>query len=71
VSIVSAELFSDAGNAAVVRLPGRKNAGVVVQGDTLKILVDLVQESLDAVKGGHQFEAKEGLEQILSQLADM
>ncbi|WP_373294465.1 DUF6959 family protein [Streptomyces albiflavescens] len=32
---VEAELFTDGGNDAVVRLPGRNFPGVLIQGDTL------------------------------------
>ena len=32
------EIYSDASNAAVMRHPGRKFPGVLVQGDTLSIL---------------------------------
>ena len=38
------ECFSSAVNAAVVRLPERRFPGVVLQGDSLKILVDLVDD---------------------------
>lgn len=41
---IEAELFTDAGNDAVVRLPGRRFPGVLVQGDTLGILVADVAE---------------------------
>ena len=32
---IEVELFSDAGNNAIVRMPGRAFPGIVVQGDTL------------------------------------
>ena len=32
------EVYSEAGNAAVVRAPGRRFPGVVIQGDTLHAL---------------------------------
>ncbi|MFI6277329.1 DUF6959 family protein [Streptomyces sp. NPDC050988] len=35
---VEAELFTDGGNDAVVRLPGRRFPGVPIQGDSLHIL---------------------------------
>jgi len=35
-------------NAAVVQLPGRKFPGVVVQGDSLKTLVELAAEASNA-----------------------
>lgn len=37
------EVFSTASDAAVVRVPGRRFPGVVIQGDSLKILWDEVR----------------------------
>jgi hypothetical protein len=41
---VEAELFTDGGNNAVVRLPGRRFPGVLIQGDSLSILRSDVAE---------------------------
>lgn len=41
------EVYSDASNAVVVRAPGRKFPGVVIQGDTLFNLWDSVASSSD------------------------
>ena len=41
---VTVELFSEAVNAAVVRLPGRAFPGMVIQGDTLHTLLRDIQE---------------------------
>ena len=38
---VDLELWSPATNSAVVRVPGRRFPGVVIQGDSLSILFDL------------------------------
>jgi hypothetical protein len=38
------ERLSSEPNAAVIRLPGRKFPGIVIQGDSLKILVDCVED---------------------------
>ena len=38
------EVLSEAANAAVVRMPGRRFPGVVVQGDSLRILHDLAAD---------------------------
>lgn len=37
---IEVETFADATNATIVRLPGRKFPGIVIQGDSLKILSD-------------------------------
>ena len=41
---IEVEAFSLAVNSAVIRLPGRQFPGVVLQGDSLKILADLIRE---------------------------
>ena len=41
------EVFSAPGNDVVIRMPGRKYPGVLVQGDSLSILVNLAA-SIDA-----------------------
>jgi hypothetical protein len=41
---IEVESLSTAVNAAVIRLPGRKSPAIVIQGDSLKILVDLASE---------------------------
>lgn len=38
------EVFSEQTNAAVIRMPGRKFPGIVVQGDSLKIMLESVKE---------------------------
>lgn len=51
---IEVESFSSEPNAAVVRLPGRKFPGIVIQGDSLKILVDCVEDvSVLAVRSGN------------------
>jgi hypothetical protein len=37
------EIYSDASNAAVMRHPGRQFPGVLIQGDTLSILVKQIE----------------------------
>ena len=49
---VEAELFTDGGNDAVVRLPGRRFPGVLIQGDTLSILRSDVAELVDLCTAG-------------------
>jgi hypothetical protein len=43
---IEVESFSAATNAAVIRLPGRQFPGLLMQGDSLKILVDSVDDLL-------------------------
>lgn len=51
VERIEAELFTDGGNDAVVRLPGRKFPGVLVQGDSLSVLRARVAELRGACVG--------------------
>jgi hypothetical protein len=44
------EVLSDASNAAIVRMPGRRFPGVVLQGDSLRILYDLAADVLGQCK---------------------
>lgn len=55
---VEAELFTDGGNDAVVRLPGRNFPGVLIQGDTLSNLQADVAELVDLCTAGDLAEAR-------------
>ncbi|GAA3058479.1 hypothetical protein GCM10017562_24300 [Streptomyces roseofulvus] len=54
---VEAELLTDAGNDAVVRLPGRAFPGILIQGDTLSVLRDDVAELVALCAAGDLEEA--------------
>lgn len=56
---IEAELLTDSGNDAVVRMPGRRFPGVLVQGGTLHILRSEVAEVVDACERGDLDEAQE------------
>ncbi|WP_374199039.1 hypothetical protein [Streptomyces sp. GESEQ-35] len=45
---VEAALFTDGGNDAVVRLPGRRFPGVLIQGDSLHILRSDLADARDS-----------------------
>ncbi|MFE5832725.1 DUF6959 family protein [Streptomyces sp. NPDC056488] len=55
---VEAELFTDGGNDAVVRLPGRRFPGLLVQGDTLSVLSADVAELVELCAAGDLEEAR-------------
>ncbi|MGW7380676.1 DUF6959 family protein [Streptomyces sp. NPDC054794] len=63
-----AELFTDGGNDAVVRLPGRRFPGVLLQGDSLHILRGDVADVLDACERGDLDEARESAGSVLASL---
>lgn len=65
---VEAELFTDGGNDAVVRLPGRNFPGVLVQGDSLHILRSDVAEVMEACEQGDLAEAQKAARLLLANL---
>jgi len=65
---VDVELFTDGGNDAVVRLPGRRFPGVLIQGDSLHILRSDVAEVVEACERGDLAEAEESAGLLLAGL---
>ena len=66
---ITVDVFSEATNAAVVRMPGRQFPGVVVQGDTLSTLVSDVRELCEQIEaGGDVLEDARFLQERLEQL---
>ncbi|MFF3243074.1 DUF6959 family protein [Streptomyces sp. NPDC002870] len=63
-----AELFTDGGNNAVVRLPGRQFPGVLIQGDSLSILRGDVVEVVEAFDQGDVAGARETAGLLLADL---
>ncbi|MFD4879410.1 DUF6959 family protein [Streptomyces sp. NPDC058420] len=63
---IDAELFTDGGNDAVVRLPGRRLPGVLIQGDSLHILRGDVAEVVEACERGDLAEAGEAAGLLLA-----
>lgn len=65
---VAAELFTDGGNDAVVRLPGRRFPGVLIQGDTLSTIRSDIAELADLCATGDLTEARETAALLLDEL---
>ncbi|MEW1752040.1 DUF6959 family protein [Streptomyces angustmyceticus] len=65
---IEAELFTDGGNDAVVRMPGRRVPGVLVQGDSLHILRSDVAEVVEACERGDLDRARESAGLLLTDL---
>ncbi len=65
---IEAELFTDPGNNAVVRLPGRKFPGVLIQGDSLSILRDDLADLVESCAEGDLAEARESGASLLADL---
>lgn len=68
--LIEAELLTQPGNNAVLRLPGRRFPGVVIQGDTLHSLVSTTSEALAALEQGNTPNAQELLREAVEQLRD-
>ncbi|MFI7300877.1 DUF6959 family protein [Streptomyces sp. NPDC050121] len=73
---IEAELFTAGGNDAVVRLPGRRFPGVLVQGDSLHILRTDAAELVEACDRGDLSDARDtaglllaGLDALLKRYA--
>ncbi|MGW1327622.1 DUF6959 family protein [Streptomyces antibioticus] len=65
---VEAELYTDGGNDAVVRLPGRRFPGVLLQGDSLHILRSDLAEVAEASERGALTEARDSADLLLTNL---
>jgi hypothetical protein len=57
----SVEIYSDATNSAVMRHPGRRFPGVLVQGDTLHTMCVTADAACDAARGTM---SEEGFDQL-------
>ncbi|WP_116199559.1 DUF6959 family protein [Amycolatopsis circi] len=68
---IKAELFTDPGNNAVVRMPGRKFPGVLIQGDSLSILRGDLAHIVKSCAEGDLDEARESAAIILADLDAM
>ncbi len=63
MNLLTVECFTEQGNNAVIRMPDRKYPGVLIQGDTLKNLLDMAEAMLVlSVNGGKELKDEaEGL----------
>ena len=68
---IEVDLLTDQGNNAVIRLPGRTYPGIVVQGDTLSILLDNLQEVKALIITAQIKDAIEALNDVIEDLLDI
>ncbi len=68
---VEAELFTSGGNGAVVRLPARRFTGVLVQGDSLSVLLSQAESVEALLDAGESSEAVQELCDLADSLAAM
>ncbi|GLV88523.1 hypothetical protein Slala03_82120 [Streptomyces lavendulae subsp. lavendulae] len=68
---IEAELFTDPGNDAVVRLPPRHFPGVLIQGDSLSIMRGDVAEIVEACAQGDVDDAHEAATILLANFDEL
>ena len=64
-------IYSDQSNAAILRHPGRKFPGVLVQGDTLHSLCLRADEACEGAKGLLQSDAYDELDDLRNNLRSL
>ncbi len=67
------EIFSDASNAVIIRHPDRSFPGVLIQGDTLNIIIGNLQPLLNEAKSRSSIseDSVDELEGVIDQLKDL
>jgi hypothetical protein len=65
--IKSIEVFSEASNMAIVRMPGRRFPGMVIQGDSLSIFVSLAEQIRQKTPRGPAHEEADELSRLLNE----
>ena len=65
------EVFSTASNAAVVKAPGRRFPGVVLQGDTLRSLASLAAEVSERIGDTEDEELRDALLELRERLGGL
>ncbi len=64
------EIYSDASNYAVMRHPGRRFPGALIQGDSLHALSQTADRAFVAIKSGKSDEALEEIGELREALAE-
>jgi hypothetical protein len=70
MNLLTVECFTEQGNNAVIRMPNRKYPGVLIQGDTLKNLLDMA-ESLLVLSADGGKELKDEAEGLADHIRDI
>lgn len=65
------EVLSNATNAVIARHPGRNHPGILVQGDTLRTLLDDVEELVAEADAGDMDAVKEIATVVRTRLVDL
>lgn len=64
------EVFSEVSNFGIVRMPGRRFPGCVIQGDSLSVLLDLAESVCDRVRNSTDEELVSDAEELRTQIAE-
>lgn len=67
---IEIEMLSDTINCPVVSVPGRKYPGVVIQGDSLKILLGLAEEIEEQMASDQDEDLAVTIERLKRKLSD-
>jgi hypothetical protein len=70
MNLLTVECFTEQGNNAVIRMPNRKYPGVLIQGDTLKNLLDMA-EALIVLSVSGSRELKDEAEVLADHIRDI
>ncbi|WEH13374.1 hypothetical protein [Streptomyces sp. VNUA24] len=71
MELIEAELLTDPGNDAVVRLPQRRFPGVLIQGDSLSVIRSDVADIVESCDRGDIGEARETAAILLSGIDEL
>ncbi len=71
VETIEFEVLSSASNAVVARHPGRAYPGVLIQGDSLRIILSDIDEIIEEVRTGNPRSAEECAGSLREKIADL
>ncbi|MBN6033359.1 hypothetical protein [Amycolatopsis sp. 195334CR] len=71
MSKVDVNLISRQGNEALVKLSDRQYPGLLVQGDSLKILADTIAEAVDAAQLGNLEDVSYVTRELMEKIGSM
>ncbi len=64
MKVENVEVYSHITNCPVIRVPERKFPGILIQGDSMYVLLQTVEEIIANQKGGDMAEVSDGLEYL-------
>lgn len=70
MKIVEVEMFSETTNSPVIKAPGRKFPGVLIQGDSLKCLLGMVEDIEQARVMSDDSETNSAIYELKKKISD-